>query len=120
MFYSFEHFACQKDQDKQCRPISDIFPVNFSDKHFVNSSPDNQQLFENRKRSVQNFRTFTTTLILLIEFICSTFSVFQVPQLHILYNIVYTGFMEISVDPDQLAYNTVFTTRYIPVQQDKG
>ena len=29
-----------------------FFPVSFSDKHFVSSSPDNQHFFENRKRKV--------------------------------------------------------------------
>ena len=45
--------ACQKDLDKQSRPrllLISVLPVGYSDKHFVNWSPDNQHLFENRKR----------------------------------------------------------------------
>ena len=36
----------------------------YTDKHFVNSSPDNQHLFENRKRkNVRNFRTHTVSCL---------------------------------------------------------
>ena len=40
--------------DKQHRPRSGVFPVCYSDKHFVNSSPETI-LFENRKRKVFEF-----------------------------------------------------------------
>ena len=52
--------ASDKCLDNQCRPRSDcffrsslikVFPLCYSDKHFVNSSPNNQQ-FEIRKRKV--------------------------------------------------------------------
>ena len=62
--------ACQKGLDKQCRPRSDCFwrsslirvlPVCCSDKHFVNSSPYNQQfIWDQKEKSVRNFVTFTT------------------------------------------------------------
>ena len=48
--------ACQKDLDEQCSTRSDyffrssqisVFPVCFSDKHFVNSSPGNQHFIRN-------------------------------------------------------------------------
>ena len=51
----------RKRPRKQHRPRSElfwrnrlirVFPVYYSDKNFVNSSPDNQNLFENRKRGV--------------------------------------------------------------------
>ena len=60
--------GCQKSLDKQCRPRSDcffrsslirVFPVCHSHKYFVNFSPDNQPFhYEQKRRSVQNFRTF--------------------------------------------------------------
>ena len=49
--------ACQQSLDKQCRPWSDcfwgssliwVFLVCYSDKHFVNSHPDNHSLMENQ------------------------------------------------------------------------
>ena len=52
---------CQKVLDKQCRPRSDcfwwsslirVFPVCYSDKHFMNSSPEKKHLLEYRKRNV--------------------------------------------------------------------
>ena len=59
--------ACQKGLDKQLRLRSDcfwsltrVFPVCYSDKHFVNSSPKNQHfVWEQEEKSVWNFRTFT-------------------------------------------------------------
>ena len=57
--------ACQKSLDKECRPRSGsslirVFPVCYSVKHFfLNSSPDNQHLIENRKRKFRNFRILT-------------------------------------------------------------
>ena len=59
--------ACQKGLDIQGRPRSDcffrsslirVFPVCYSCKCFVNSSVDNQYIFEN-KREKCNFRKFT-------------------------------------------------------------
>ena len=56
--------ACPKGLDKKCRPRSDcfwrsslirVFPVCYSDKQLVNSSSENQDLFENRKRKVFKF-----------------------------------------------------------------
>ena len=65
--------ACQKDIDKQCRPRSDcffrsslnrVFPVCYSDKHFVTSCPHNQHsIFEQKLKSVGNFRKFTITVV---------------------------------------------------------
>ena len=64
--------ACQKGIDKQCRPRSDcfwrsslimVFPVWFSNKHFVNSSPDTQHfIWEPKAKSIDNFRTFTVII----------------------------------------------------------
>ena len=64
--------ACQKGIDKQCRPRSDcfwrsslirVFSVCYSDKHFVNSSPENQLfIWKQKEKRVQYFRTFTVTL----------------------------------------------------------
>ena len=61
--------ACQNSLDKQCSPRSDcfwrsslirVFPVCYSDEHFVNSNPENQHFFlEKKENSVRNFRTFT-------------------------------------------------------------
>ena len=66
--------ACQKGLDKNKlhnRPRSDykyfwkkqsdqVLPVCYSDKEFVISSPDYHHLiWEQKKKSVQNFRTFT-------------------------------------------------------------
>ena len=49
--------AYQKGLDKQCRPRSDcfrssVFPVCYSDKHFVHSSLANQYFIEYRKRKM--------------------------------------------------------------------
>ena len=59
----------KKCLDKQCRPRSDcfwrssliwVFPVCYSDKHFVNCSPEYQHfIWEQKEKSVQSFRTFT-------------------------------------------------------------
>ena len=61
--------ACQICIDKQCRPRPDCFwrssliwafPVCYSDKYFVNSSPENQYfIWEQKQKCVRNFRTFT-------------------------------------------------------------
>ena len=61
--------ACQKSLDNQGRPRSDcfwrsslirVFPVCYSGRHFVNSSPENQHFMcQQKENSVQNFRTFT-------------------------------------------------------------
>ena len=61
--------ACQQILDKQSRPRSDcfwrsslirIFPVCYSDKHFVNSSPENKRfIWEKKDKGVRNFRTLT-------------------------------------------------------------
>ena len=60
-------FACQKGLDKQFRPRSDcfmrsslirVFPVCYSDKHFVNS-PDNLHFIGEQKEKCSKFRTFT-------------------------------------------------------------
>ena len=65
----FTLVACQKGPEKQGRPRSDcfwrssltrVFPVCYSDKHFVNSNPDNHYFIrEQKKKSIWNFRTFT-------------------------------------------------------------
>ena len=57
--------------EQQCRHRSDcfwrsslirVFPVCYSEKHFVNSSPENQHFnWERKEKSVKNFRTFTVT-----------------------------------------------------------
>ena len=60
--------TCQEGLYKQARPRSDcfwrshlirVFPVCYSDKQFVNHALININFFENRKRSVWNFRIFT-------------------------------------------------------------
>ena len=50
-----------KNLEKQCRPQSDsFFPVCYSDKYFVNSSPDNKHFtLQKKEKSVQNLRPFT-------------------------------------------------------------
>ena len=60
--------ACQKGLDKKCRPSSDcfwrsslimVFPICFSVKYFVNSSPGNQHfIWEQKEKGVRNFRPF--------------------------------------------------------------
>ena len=67
MLLNFEHLGL----DKQCKPRSDwrsslirVFPVCYSDKHFMNSSPDNQNfIWEKKEKSIQNFLTLTVTSI---------------------------------------------------------
>ena len=64
--------ACHKGLEKQRRPSSDcfwrsslirVFPICYSDKHFVHSSPVNQYIiWEQKEKSVQNFRMFTKCL----------------------------------------------------------
>ena len=64
-----------KSLDKQPRPRSDcfrrsslirVFPVCYSDNHFVNSSPDNHHyICKQKKKSVRNLRTFIVTLSLI-------------------------------------------------------
>ena len=48
--------ACQKGQDNRTDPdqtsLIIVFPICYSTKHFVSSSPDNQRYFENRIRKV--------------------------------------------------------------------
>ena len=66
--------SCLPKQPKQHTPRSDcfcrrslirVFPVCYSDIHFVNSSLDNQHFtWEQKQKSVHNFRTF----IVLIDF----------------------------------------------------
>ena len=68
-FQTLHVVACQNCLNKQRRPRSDcfwrsslirVFSVCFSDKHFVNSSPENQHfVWEQKGKSVWNFRTFT-------------------------------------------------------------
>ena len=59
--------ACQKCLDKQCRPRSDCFwrsslirvcTVCYSDKHFVNSSPDNKHFIWQQKEKCLKFYNF--------------------------------------------------------------
>ena len=60
-----EHEVMKKGLDKQCRFRSDcclirVFPVCYSDKHFVNFSPEiNFFLLRTERKSVRNFRSFT-------------------------------------------------------------
>ena len=61
--------ACQNGQDKQGRLKSDwsslirFFSVCYLDKHFVNSSPDNQHfIWEQKEKSVRNLKTYTISL----------------------------------------------------------
>ena len=78
---NFKHYSwLPKDLDKQCRPRSDcfsrsslirVFPVCYSDKHFVNNSPNKEQ----KEKSVQNFRTFTIEIAITCYF-------YQVNQSH--------------------------------------
>ena len=66
--------ACQKGLNKLGRLRSDcfwgsslirVFPVCYSDMHFVNFGPDNQHfIWEQKEKSVRNFRTFTVMKIL--------------------------------------------------------
>ena len=57
--------ACQEGLDKQHKPgrnsLNRQFPIYYSDKHFMNSSPsDNQQfVWEPKELSVQILRKFT-------------------------------------------------------------
>ena len=63
--------SCQKGQEKQWRPWSDcflrsslirVFPVCYSDKYFVNLSPEIHHFtWEQKEKSVRNFRKFTIT-----------------------------------------------------------
>ena len=61
--------ACLKDLDKQSRQngffrssLIRVFPVCYSDKHLVNSSPDNQQfILKQKEKSVGNVRTFAVS-----------------------------------------------------------
>ena len=67
---------CQKGIDKQCRAKSDcffncfwrsslirVFPVCYCDKHFVNFSLENRHFnWEQKVKSVRNFRTYTVIL----------------------------------------------------------
>ena len=46
--------------DKQRRSLIRVYPVCYSDKHFVNSNLDNQHfIFEQKEKSVCNFCAFT-------------------------------------------------------------
>ena len=74
----------RKGLDKPCRPRSDcwrtcsvrVFPVCYSDNHFVNSTPDNQHfIWDQKEKSDQNFRTFTVfpcycQILFLTIFLC--------------------------------------------------
>ena len=54
--------ACQIGQNKQQwrSSLIRVFTVCYLDKHFMNYSPDNQHfIWEQREKSVHNFRTFT-------------------------------------------------------------
>ena len=65
--------ACWKSQDKQHRPRSDcfwtsslirVFPVCYYDKHYANSSPENQHfIWDKKEKNVCNFRTFTVNFL---------------------------------------------------------
>ena len=51
---------------------SDQFPVRYSNKHFVNFSPDRQHFIgEQREKSVQCFRTFTVSTYIQYLFLAS-------------------------------------------------
>ena len=66
--------ACQKGLDKQCRPRSDcflrVFPVCYSDKYLWIPALKTNNLFENRMRNIQNFKTFT--VIQVFSAICAS------------------------------------------------
>ena len=48
--------ACQICLDKQTRPRSDcFFPVHYSDKHFVNSSPDRENVWNSKTYTVHHY-----------------------------------------------------------------
>ena len=47
--------TCQKDHDKQCRSsLIRVFPVCYSDKHFVNFSTEKHFIWEQKEKGVQN------------------------------------------------------------------
>ena len=63
------YFPAKKGCAEQCRPRSNCFilirdfPVCYSNKHFVNSSSKRQHfIWEQRQKSVQNFRTLNFTI----------------------------------------------------------
>ena len=73
--------TCQYSLDKQGRPRSDwfwrslirVFPVCYSDKYFVNSSPENQHfMLDQKEKSVWNFRTFELRHGISNNVVCAT------------------------------------------------
>ena len=63
MLKNFKAWIKSAGTDQLFRSLIRVFPVCYSDKHFVNSSSDNPHFIRERKeKRVLNFRTFTISI----------------------------------------------------------